>query len=75
MVYPSIYMSFIIKLQCFCFNTLFVNSLETLELPVLFYMQDTISSIQQHNIYIYYIILCTSVEPLQVGRVRLFFTF
>jgi len=37
-IYPSIFTSFIIKLQCFCYDNLFLFPLETLELPILMYL-------------------------------------
>jgi hypothetical protein len=62
-VYPSIYISFIIKLQCFCYDNLFIFPLETLELPILFYLNINISTFFFNNyiIKINYLLLFNSI--------------
>jgi len=62
LVFPMEYSIYIHKLQCFCFNVTLINHFETLELPVLFYLDRSIylSDINDKNIYIYYIIMLLS---------------
>jgi hypothetical protein len=43
-VTPSIYSIYINKIQCFCFENIYIDSYETLDLPILFFIDNTIIS-------------------------------
>jgi cytochrome c oxidase assembly protein Cox11 len=64
LVFPMEYSIYIHKLQCFCFNVTLINHFETLELPVLFYLDWSIyySDTNDQNIYIYYIIMLLNTD-------------
>lgn len=64
LVFPMEYSIYIHKLQCFCFNVTLINHFETLELPVLFYLDWSIyfSDINDQNIYLYYIIMLLNTD-------------
>lgn len=59
MIYPNLLTLYINKIQCFCFNVIFLYSLEIVDLPVLVYINPffgIINSYYINNIIIYYII-------------------
>jgi cytochrome c oxidase assembly protein Cox11 len=57
MIYPNIVTLYINKIQCFCFNVIFLYSLELVDLPVLIYINPFLSDMFFiNNILIYYII-------------------
>lgn len=41
-IYPSIYMPYLTKIQCFCFEQLRIKSNESIDLPVLFFLDKEI---------------------------------
>jgi hypothetical protein len=43
-VTPSIYSIYINKIQCFCFENIYIDEYETLDLPILFFIDNTIIS-------------------------------
>ena len=53
-IYPSIFYLYVNKIQCFCFNVIYLYPLELIDLPVLIYISPLTESLQ--NIIIYYII-------------------
>lgn len=59
MIYPNIITLYINKIQCFCFNVIFLYPLEIVDLPVLIYINPFFSILDSYylnNIIIYYII-------------------
>lgn len=58
MIYPSIITLYVNKVQCFCFNLIFLYPLELVDLPVLIYIHPFLSIWNNYinNIIIYYII-------------------
>lgn len=54
-IYPITLISFINKIQCFCFDTIILKSKESLELPIIFYIYTFNETI--NKIYIYYLLL------------------
>ena len=56
MIYPIVYINTIAKIQCFCFNELYITPLETIELPVVFFLEYTTTT-KDTNIYMYYLLL------------------
>lgn len=62
-IHPLVVINYIHKIQCFCFNYLLINSLETIELPVLLYFSNTtIGMLDIHSIFMYYSVLCNSLN-------------
>jgi cytochrome c oxidase assembly protein subunit 11 len=61
---PIDFQSFLNKIQCFCFEEIIIYSFETVELPVLFYLDTNISylnSISINEFCIEYVLLCKKV--------------
>ena len=58
MIYPNILTLYVNKIQCFCFNTIFLYPLELVDLPVLVYIYPFLNTnfVFLNNIIIYYII-------------------
>lgn len=59
LVFPESATLYITKLQCFCFNNMLIHGFETVELPILFYIdRDIIKEVFfTSKIYLYYIII------------------
>ncbi len=59
LVFPESSTLYITKLQCFCFNNMLIHGLESVELPILFYIEkDLIKEVFFTNkIYLYYILV------------------
>jgi len=61
-VYPIHYSYALTKLQCFCFSNLSVLAYESLELPVLFYINTALfNELSIPKLYFFYLIVCTIV--------------
>lgn len=59
MIYPNIVTLYVNKIQCFCFNIIFLKPLELVDLPVLIYIHPFLSIVNNlyiSNIIIYYIV-------------------
>lgn len=58
MIYPNLLTLYVNKIQCFCFNTIFLYPLELVDLPVLIYIYPflNLNFVFLNNIIIYYII-------------------
>lgn len=58
MIYPNILTLYVNKIQCFCFNTIFLYPLEIVDLPVLIYIYPFLyfNFAFLNNIIIYYIV-------------------
>lgn len=59
LIFPNNYTIYVSKLQCFCFDTILINSFESIDLPVLFFIDSMIlKEINLYNrLYLYYLIL------------------
>ena len=59
LIFPNNYTIYVSKLQCFCFDTILINSFESIDLPVLFFLDSMIiKDVNIYNrLYLYYLIL------------------
>jgi len=57
LIYPNFLTLYINKIQCFCFNAIFLYPLEIVDLPVLIYVYPFFNNfLVLNNIIIYYVI-------------------
>lgn len=56
-IYPYEFNLVLIKLQCFCFSSIFISLNELVELPVVFFFEETNLNILIKQIYIYYLLI------------------